>query len=387
MTPSARVAAAIDCLDRHFAGEPVEKVLTTWARQNRFAGSKDRRALRDLVFDAIRNLRSYGYVGGGETGRRVMLGAGHLADALDEMFDGAGYGAAPVSDEERAALRDLSAASLPVQLDVQDWVWAMAEAEGIDGAADIFRMFKERAELFLRVNTLRGSLEDAQRALSRADIVVEPHALAAHALRVVENAPRVAQSDAFRSGLVEVQDAASQATVDHIAALLPDARVLDFCAGGGGKALAMAVYGPSRLDAYDASPARMRDLPERARRAGARITCLETPKDAYDVVFCDCPCSGSGAWRRQADAKWALSEATLADLGDRQDLILDRAAGHVAEGGHLVYATCSIFPRENMQRVESFLERTPAWQMASARQISPLEGADGFFVAVLRRAD
>ena len=200
---------------------------------------------------------------------------------------------------------------------------------------------------------------------------------------------RLRNSAAFRDGLVELQDAASQAVVEALP-LAPGQRVLDYCAGGGGKTLAIGAGAEVTLFAHDAAPRRMRDLPERAARAGLSVTLLEGPELAraapFDLVLCDVPCSGSGAWRRAPEGKWRLTEAALEAVIETQAEILDRAAGLVAPGGILAYATCSMLTRENGGQIEAFLARHPDWRCTWQRSWPVTGGADGFFSAQLTRA-
>ncbi|CAN0591661.1 unnamed protein product, partial [Laminaria digitata] len=192
-------------------------------------------------------------------------------------------------------------------------------------------------------------------------IIASPHSLSPTALRVSEGARAIARSDAYLSGAVELQDAASQAVVDALP-LRPGLSVLDYCAGGGGKALAMAArLAGGRVDAHDAAPQRMVDLPARADRAGADVRIVQKPRGSYDLVFCDVPCSGSGAWRRAPEGKWRLTQARLSELCAIQAGILDQAARLVAPGGCLAYATCSVRGEENAEQVRAFLARAPGW--------------------------
>ena len=194
---------------------------------------------------------------------------------------------------------------------------------------------------------------------------------------------------AYREGLVELQDAASQAAMEFLP-LRDDMRVLDYCAGGGGKALALAGRADARFFAHDANPERMRDLPERARRAGVRINRLGgedvTGAAPFDLVLCDVPCSGSGTWRRDPDAKWRFTRERLEALTRAQDAILEAAGPLVAGDGVLAYATCSLLSEENTRRIEAFLARHPGWKLRGSHQWELRDGADGFFVAHLCRA-
>ena len=385
MTPAARLAAAITLLDPILAGAPAEKQLTGWARANRYAGSGDRAAIRDLVFDALRCARSYGHLGGGTDGRALMIGAqraaGHDPAAL---FTGVGYGAAELTQEERAY--HAPDAPRAVALDCPDWLLPLFDAaHGADTDA-ILAALQQRAPVFLRVNLRRTDRETAIAALAQDGVRAAPHPLSPSALEVTQNARRLAQTAAYRDGLVELQDAASQALVDMLP-LHNGARVLDYCAGGGGKSLAMAARADLQIDCFDADPARMRDLPVRATRAGQAeaLTLTDSPQGPYDLVLCDAPCSGSGAWRRSPQAKWQLTAARLQELAQIQADILDQAAPLVAASGRLAYATCSLLEAENADAISGFLARNAGWRLESSRRLTPLDGGDGFFCALLTR--
>ena len=387
MTPEARVAAACDILDAVLADAPAEKTLTTWGRSHRFAGSGDRAAIRDLVFDAVRRRRSLAWVGGADTGRGLMIGR-LRSEGSDPatVFTGSGYAPASLAGDETAPPPPLDSAPDPVRLDCPDWLWPlMQDSLGPDAAA-VLTCLQSRAPVFLRVNSARADRDQAARALSSEGVDTRPHALSPTALEVTANPRRVQASAAFRDGLVEIQDAASQAVVDLLLPQVQGKTVLDFCAGGGGKALALAAGGAGRVVAHDANPGRMADIPARAARAGAAIEIADHPKGHFDAVLCDVPCSGSGAWRRQPDMKWRFGPQDLEELNRTQDDILDTAAGLVAGGGVLAYATCSLFRAENEDRVAAFLERTPGWTCAARKRLTPLDGGDGFFAALLTRA-
>jgi len=390
MTPAARLSAAMELLDAILRGEPAERALTRWARASRFAGSKDRAAIRDIVFDCLRQRRSLGWLGGGDTGRALVLArAAAEGEDLDALFTGRGFDPEPVSQAERAALAgDLDAAPRAVRLDVPDFLEdELAAGLGPD-FEQVMRAMQSRAPVDLRVNTLRTNPGAATVALARDGILVEPLPLVPHALRVMQNPRSVAQSRAYTQGMVELQDLSSQ-FVAHAAGAAPGMTVLECCDGGGGKSLALAaaLRGHGRLLAHDANLSRMKDLPERARRAGARIEIVapgsrgEVPP--CDLVFVDAPCSGTGAWRRRPEGKWRLGPADLPRFTGLQDSILREAAGHVRAGGILVYATCSLLERENVDRVRAFLDLHPGWRLLDDRRLSPLDGGDGFYMARL----
>ncbi|HHX90400.1 MAG TPA: RsmB/NOP family class I SAM-dependent RNA methyltransferase, partial [Paracoccus sp.] len=271
-------------------------------------------------------------------------------------------------------------------LDCPDWLLPLFDAALGERADPVLALMRERAPVFLRVNAARGTLAGAQAELSAEGIGTRPHSLAAQALEVISHPRRIRNSAAYREGRVELQDAASQAVIE---ALVPHVAsggaVLDYCAGGGGKALALAAHGLA-VSAHDAAPQRMRDLPERARRAGARITVLPaTARGQWPVVLADVPCSGSGSWRRAPEAKWALTPERLRDLTVTQAAILHDCAARTAPGGLLAYATCSLFLPENDEQIVAFLARTHGFRALTSHHFTPLDGGDGFYLAILRR--
>ncbi|MDC0656715.1 RsmB/NOP family class I SAM-dependent RNA methyltransferase [Leisingera sp. SS27] len=387
MTPAARLQAAIEILDQVLAGEPAEKALTSWGRRSRFAGSKDRAAVRDHVFDAVRCLRSHAALGGAGSGRGLILGALREAGQdPDEVFTGLGHAPAPLTDSER----DLpSAPSGAEALDIPEWLWPDFRASlGAEAAAAALAL-RSRAPVHLRVNGARGTVDQAVNALAAEGITAEPHPASSTALEVTDGARKLRNSKPYQDGFVELQDAASQAVTDRLP-LTDGMKVLDYCAGGGGKSLAMAARASIRSFAHDADPRRMKDLPERAARAGAEVTLLPTGDLArsgpFDLVLCDVPCSGSGSWRRAPEGKWRLTAKGLADLQRIQGEILRKAAGLVTPDGALAYATCSMLDDENSAQVQRFIEESPDWHLADQNGWQVQNGTDGFYVAVLTRA-
>lgn len=392
MTPGARVAAAIEAIAAWQAGEAgLDRVLADWGRRHRFAGGGDRRAIADLAYDAVRRLRSAGWVAGADDppgARAALIGALRL-DGVDPatLFTGEGHAPPPLAAEEMRT-RPLEAAPEAVRLDLPDWL--MPRLAHLPRAA--LARLRHRAPVFLRVNTRVAGREDAVAALARDGIAAEPGPLSPTCLRVTGGARRISASHAFATGMVELQDAASQAVADLCAAR-PGETVLDFCAGGGGKTLALAarMEGAGRLVAHDAAPRRLAQLAPRAARAGAAVE-TRAPGDladlagACDLVLADAPCSGSGAWARNPDAKWRLTEAGLAGYTALQDRVLAEAAAAVRPGGRLVYATCSMIGDENGGRVAAFLAARPGFAERARRAWTPLDGGDGFFAAVLGRA-
>lgn len=387
MTPAARYLAAIEVLEAALAGEgPPDRVLAAWGRAHRFAGSKDRAAIGDIVFDGLRRLRSLGWrlrAAGTGPARAAVLGLALEQGADLDALASDRHGPAPLGDAERAALAaDPPPMPDPVRLDYPDWLdGALRDSLGTDFEAAM-EALRRRAPLDLRVNTLKTTREAARAALAAEGVETVPVPGVPTALRAPAGAP-VARAQSYATGVVELQDAASQAAA-ALAAAQPGETVLDFCAGGGGKTLALgaAMGGRGRLVAHDADPGRMRDLPARAARAGTRVeladaAALDALRGRCDLVFVDAPCSGSGSWRRDPWGKWRLDEARLRGLLASQRAILAEAARCLAPGGRLAYATCSVLSAENAQAA--------LWAGRPADRelrLTPADGADGFYCAI-----
>ncbi|WRH61188.1 MAG: RsmB/NOP family class I SAM-dependent RNA methyltransferase [Fuscovulum sp.] len=380
MTPGARLAAAIAVLDKVQAGQPAEVALTNWGRANRYAGSGDRAAVRDVVFDVLRQKLSCAARGGADTGRGLVLGWARKA-GQEALFDGQGHAPAPATADEVGQEPEGNAA-----LDCPDWLEApLRSGLGADFPA-VMGAMQARAPVFLRVNLGRTTREAAAEALAADGVEAVAHPLAASALEVRSGARRVQATAAYLTGLVELQDAASQAVVEMLP-LHYGMAVLDLCAGGGGKTLAMAARARLRLFAHDSDRRRMADLPARAARAGVAVKIVDQPEKTgpYDLILTDVPCSGSGSWRRDPEGKWALTPARLEALLVVQAGIMDRAAAMLGPGGVLGYATCSMIEAENGAQVAALMARQPGLQLVSERRFTPLEGGDGFYCAVLRK--
>lgn len=390
MTPAARISAAIDLMDRIRIGELADRALADWGRKNRYAGSKDRAAIGDIVFDVLRQKQSLAALGGGETGRALLLGYIRASGQDPETVFGADrYAPSELTDAERSSGRP-SDIQNDENTDFPDWLWPdlvrshgdQAQAQAIAGA------MRNRAPVHLRVNLKKLSRDTAIASLASEGVVAEPHALSPSAVQVEEGARKIRNSKAYLTGEIELQDASSQAVADLVP-LQPGEKLLDFCAGGGGKILAVAGRVAGEFFAHDADPRRMKDLPVRASRAGAGVEqvfsedLMQGPQ--FDTVLVDAPCSGSGSWRRDPQGKWLLTPDKLGRVVALQKEILDQAAKLVKPKGHLVYATCSLLDRENDLQVKEFLTRSTAFSVTVERHFTPLAGGDGFYCAVLRR--
>lgn len=372
MTPSARVQAAIDILDRIIVsardnGPAADAIVADWIRGHRYAGSKDKRAIRDHVYAAI---RAFGEVP--ENGRVAMVS---LLDGDEALFDGSNYGPAEVSPDEPRTARSL----------VPEWLGKLIPAE--EHAALL-----ERAPMDLRVNSLKANREDVRAQFATS----EPLAGLANGLRLAEHPP-IEQHPAWTGGEVEIQDAGSQWIIEACAAK-PGMTVLDLCAGAGGKtlALAAAMKGEGRLIAADTNRDRLSKLSPRAGRAGAVIENrlldagreregLNDLEGACDLVLIDAPCSGTGTWRRNPEGRWRLTPARLERLIALQARILDLGARYASPGGTMVYAVCSLIEDEGSGQAARYLAGHQGWR-ADTLDL-PVGKADGVGIRLTPRAD
>lgn len=387
MTPAARYTAAIEVLEVIFEGAPAEKALLNWSRGHRFAGSKDRAAIRDHVFDALRCKRSLARLGGGETARAVVIGLVRDQGLIPEdIFSGQGYAPDVLSADERAVLLEQVKLSDAEIANLPDGLWGLWKRSLQDEAMPAALATQSRGPVTLRVCTQTTNREDLIRALAGDDIVAVPLADCKTALQVTKNPRRLLQSSAFLSGMFEFQDASSQMAMASLN-LPKGASVLDYCAGGGGKALALADLFQAKVTAHDIDPNRMRDLPDRAKRVGVSVKVIQSqvaiPAN-FDCVLVDAPCSGSGTWRRTPDTKWKMTSKDVVDYSATQLKILNKSKDYVSSGGILAYSTCSVFKEENDQVIDQFINANSDWKIVDQLRLIPTKSHDGFFLTQLK---
>jgi 16S rRNA (cytosine967-C5)-methyltransferase len=433
MTPAARLSAAIEVLEAIDTNRsPAQNALKEWGTAHRFAGSGDRAAIAGLVFDALRRRSSSAYLLDNDSSRARLLGAlklerGLTVEAIAALCSGERFAPEPLSEVERAALtsRTLDQAPSHIAGDYPEWLDAQLEQVfGADRVKEAAAM-ASRAPLDLRVNTLRTKPEKALAALSH--LGAQPTPWSPLGLRIVLGAdarnPGVHAEEVFIKGGVEVQDEGSQ-----LATLLtqaqPGEQVIDLCAGAGGKTLALAamMQGKGRLIATDRDKRQLAPIHERLSRAGIHNADIRAPKGAEnplsdikasaDLVVVDAPCTGTGTWRRNPDAKWRMRPGALDIRLKDQAEVLERAAGLVKPGGRIAYITCSVLPQENGGQIEAFTARHEDFAVVPPAEVvraalgeraeafgnavryapqgllmTPLRtGTDGFFVSILRKA-
>ncbi len=434
MTPSARLRAVLDLFaDCAAKPGPADQAVTAFFRRRRYAGSKDRRAVGDRFYGILRRRARLDWWitrANEEPGDRARLIAdlvlthGLNETAVASLFNAAVYSPAALEETEKALVSALQGENLDhpdmpdnVRLEYPDWLNDdLRRAFGGDLQRQMTAL-GEPAPVVLRVNGLKARRDDAVAALEKDAIVATPTLLSPLGLRL-DGRANLRTAKAFRKGMVEIQDEGSQ-----IAALLTDAKpgmsVIDYCAGGGGKtlALAAAMENEGELAALDVSEKRLEKMAPRLRRSGASIIgarALRGPNDdwlkaneeAADRVLVDAPCSGSGVWRRSPDAKWRLQPDDLVSRMGEQKEVLAAAAALVRPGGRLIYVTCSVLERENGDQVDWFLETFPGFSVLPAGgvwagtiggeypgngpylRLTPAStGTDGFFIAIFERRD
>jgi 16S rRNA (cytosine967-C5)-methyltransferase len=429
MKTGARIAAAIEIItDIGARHRPASEALSDWGKAHRFAGSGDRAAIGNLVFDVLRRRASRAAIMGSDTPRAVVLASaaealGIAPDDLASHVDGSQHAPPPLSADEAAALaRGLpSDAPAHVCADVPEWMASsFARAFG-DTWVSEGKALATRAPVDLRVNRLKAERERVIRTFAAEGAVETPFApwgVRLPARAGAARTPNVEADPAHGKGWFEVQDEGSQIAA-ALAGAGPRLQVMDLCAGAGGKTLALAaeMQNTGQIYAYDTDKHQLRPIFERLKRAGVRnaqvlppgnTAELESLAGRFDLVFVDAPCTGSGVWRRRPDSKWRVRPESLVRRTEEQRGVLDLARPLVKPGGRLVYVTCSVLPEENIDQVDAFLVRAPdfrvepwtdAWRqrlgsdpvsMATGGpmlQLSPARhGTDGFFIAILIRA-
>lgn len=431
MRDSARIQTAIEILSKmRDANIPMDNVLRDYMRNRRYIGSKDRRYIVELVYDVVRSTARLGWwmnhLNHEDTPRArviafLMLSGMSVHDVSIRFVDENHCTGVLTLDEEKLiealAGKDLIHADMPDAVQVECPEWAETDLKALFG--DDFQIHLKAmlapAQIDLRVNTVKLSVEQAQDSLAKDNVPTEPTKYAPTGLRCLDK-PYMSATKAFHKGFVEIQDEGSQ-LIAHVCGVEPGMRVLDYCAGGGGKTLALAakMEGKGIIFAMDNSTKRLDKGRKRYKKAdvhNVEVRSLEDEKnrkwlrrqkDAMDVVLVDAPCSSSGTWRRNPDLRWSWYGPTLEEITVLQAEILERVADKVKIGGRLVYATCSLFSCENEDQVTAFLEKYPNYKVVNISEkwpegtecpvsgaylrLNPKDhGTDGFFTAVLERS-
>jgi 16S rRNA (cytosine967-C5)-methyltransferase len=410
MTPAARLSAAIELIETIDTQRvPAAKALKEWGTAHRYAGSGDRAAVSGLVWDVLRRRASSAWIMDGDTARARLLGMLRLergmdSDAIAALCDGGRFAPAPLTAGERAALasRSLAAAPAPVAGDYPEWLDGyLAQVFGDDRVAEAAAM-ASRAPLDLRVNSLKAKRDKVLGSI--AHLGAHPTPWSPIGLRIELGAdarnPGIHAEEDFIKGAIEVQDEGSQLAA-LLSAAKPGEQVIDLCAGAGGKTLALAAMmeGKGRLIATDQDKRQLAPIYERLSRAGVHNADVRPPKGggdtladiraSADLVLIDAPCTGTGTWRRNPDAKWRMRPGALEVRLKEQREVLDRATALVKPGGRIAYVTCSILAPENGEQILDFIARHPEFAVVPPLQTATVLGdrAEAFAEAALKSAE
>jgi len=389
MKLGGRISAAIEVLaDIENRRRPATDALKDWGLSHRFAGSGDRAAIGNLVFDCLRWRASSAWRMDGGDARGVVLATlayrwSMSLDDLSNSFAQDQHAPEPLSETDRFLLSEDRLVEAPgwVVADIPEWTSAAFEENFEDEYVLEGEALAMRPPVDLRVNTLKADREKVLKALS--SFQAKPTETAPHGIRIkppagFKRSANVQVEAGFQKGWFEIQDEGSQIAGALVGAR-PGEQILDYCAGGGGKtlALAMAMENRGQIHAFDRDRGRLAPIYDRLKRAGTRNVKVIDPRDGIsddlkgkmDRVVIDAPCTGSGVWRRRPDAKWRLTENALEDRMKEQATILDAASEFVRPGGYLCYITCSVFISENEAQIAAFLERTPGFELLSAGEV------------------
>jgi len=349
------------------------------------AGSKDRSAIGNIVYDGLRQKSSLGFRMDSEDPRSLALAAvvfsgGISVEDIVSQTEGDKHFGAPLTPDQIAKLKGkISLGTAPdwVKADVPEWIWPSFESNFDEEAIVEGKALAIRPPLDIRVNSIKASKGEIK-IDAATDTPISPIGLRLPPIIGQGRHPNVQIEPDFMTGKLEIQDEGSQ-IVSQLIAAMPGETVLDYCAGGGGKSLALAADMKNQgvVHAFDIDKRRLAPTYDRSARAGASIIeviqppakNLEALKGKMDRVLVDAPCTGVGTWRRKADAKWRLSEDALARRMKEQVKVLDEAQAFVRPGGYLFYVTCSMLPSENEHQVYSFLERSPDFTLLSAGEV------------------
>ena len=401
MQEISRAAAAINILDDYLKGYPLEKVLKQWFKKNRFAGSNDRRNIRDLVFDILRKrlilyypfqINEYF-----ETGRVLVLSYLFLykKDSFSlEDIKGNKYFSPSINNEEFIILNNIKRlvkkAPKYISLNCPEFLEEKLSQSLGNNFNVIMELFLKRAPVYLRINQNKINIKEAKIKLENQGILSEICPSSKYALKVLSGEKFIKNSSPYQLGEVELQDLSSQLTTELVQ-ISSGKKILDFCAGSGGKALAIASRLRNKVDifAYDLNNLKYKNLIYRTNKAGANITIIDSKqlikyKNFFDIVFVDAPCSGTGTWRRDPKIKWELNDQKLSLLTKNQYSIVKQACSYLKNGGFLIYVVCSLLEDEGDLIIRKYLLHHKNYSKVKSGIFHPINASDGFYFSVLK---
>ena len=381
--------SVIEILDTYLNEAKIDFVLRKWAIKHRFAGSSDRRKIKDIIFDIIRQKKSCEHVGGGFSGRNLLIGYLKLKGTeLSSVFDNSKFGPEELTIKEQNINVDFSNLSNIYELDFPSWLIPILRRSLLNEFSNVVKTLRDRSHIQLRVNLKKISRLNAMKKLQKNNIECEINELCSTALNVLNGAQHILTSPCFENGFVELQDAGSQLVSELIEINYND-KVLDMCAGAGGKSLAISCG--AELDAtyfaWDINFDRMKDIDARSKRAGVKIEKVIklSSKSFYNKIIIDAPCSGSGSWRRDPEGKWRLDEDILDNYVKTQKELILKGLKLLAPRGQILYITCSILDIENDKLIDDLISSVLSLKLVRSISLVPSSKSDGFYGAVLEK--
>ena len=381
--------SVIEILDTYLNEAKIDFVLRKWAIKHRFAGSSDRRKIKDIIFDIIRQKKSCEHVGGGFSGRNLLIGYLKLKGTeLSSVFDNSKFGPEELTIKEQNINVDLSNLSNIYELDFPSWLIPILRRSLLNEFSNVVKALRNRSHIQLRVNLKKISRLNAMKKLQKNNIECEINELCSTALNVLNGAQHILTSPCFENGFVELQDAGSQLVSELIEINYND-KVLDMCAGAGGKSLSISCG--AELDAtyfaWDINFDRMKDIDARSKRAGVKIEKVIklSSKSFYNKIIIDAPCSGSGSWRRDPEGKWRLDEDILDNYVKTQRELILKGLKLLAPRGQILYITCSILDIENGKLIDDLISSVLSLRLVKSISLVPSSKSDGFYGAVLEK--
>ncbi len=397
MKDDSRAKAAIEILDEFLKGRNLNNILATWNRNNKFAGSSDREKIRDFVFEVLRlrNTLKYPFEIENiyESGRILIFSyILYKSKKIEDFFTGSKYGPSPLNIEEENVLEKFIANEVKffdIKYNVPDFLIEDLKFSLGKKFEIIMSILDNRAPISIRVNFGKADLFEVKKKLKNEGIDTEICLGSIQALKILNNFRRVKMSQSFQEGLFEIQDLNSQKVIEDCNFFKYE-KFLDFCSGAGGKILCLAslLKGRGSFFAYDKDKIKLEKLRFRAKKAGVEVDIIEKKEinkfyKSFDCVVLDVPCSGSGAWRRNPQQKWRITQKLIDNLIRLQFSLLQQAKNLLKDNGKLIYITCSLLRSENESVIESFILKNPGFSIIRQKNYYPSETGDGFYCAEL----
>ena len=399
MRKDAQTNAAISILDEFLDGQNLNSILSNWTKNNRYAGSSDRESIRNIVFDILRVKKTFTSVLEKEkqpiNGRAlVFLHSVFYALNLNDIFTGQKYGPEKLSIFEKEFSK-ISKENIKECFGVVDNIPDFLTAEFKRSLGRKFknamRLLEKRAPISIRVNPLKSDISSILESLSLEGIEGKKSKIVRYGIDIIGNPRRLTQIQAFKDGCFEVQDLHSQKIIEDLP-VNEHAKVLDYCAGAGGKILSIAcsLNGNGKFYIHDIDKRKLKEADLRAKRAGVKFKRLEVENlqkycYSFDSVIADVPCSGSGAWRRNPQQKWRITPESLNEILIRQTIILNEVKDLIKKNGYIFYITCSVLKIENEEVIYKFLMENKHFRLLNKKDVAIDNHGDGFFCAVLQK--